>query len=174
MARDLVMVNGLPASGKSTLGPGLAAALGATYLAKDRVKEALAQAAAVEVPGVGAIAMNTVYEIAASLDAVVVVDSWWFRPRDLEHARAGLARCGAKASAEVWCDVPASVARSRFVARRRPALYEDAARLATDWPRWAAEAQPLAIGPVIRVDTGRPVDLPALAAAVAAALAGVQ
>jgi predicted kinase len=170
VARDLVMVNGLPGSGKSTLGSRLADALGATFLSKDRVKEALADAVVTEVPQLGAVAMNTAYALAGSLDGMVVLDSWWFRPRDLEYARLGLERSGATASAEVWCEVPPSVARTRFLARRRPSYYQDAERLANEWPRWAAEAEPLALGPVIRVDTTGPVDLGDLCAQVKAAL----
>jgi len=164
------MVNGLPGSGKSSLGPGLAAALGATFLAKDRIKEALAEAAGPTVPGLGAVAMNTAYALAANLDGTVVLDSWWFRPRDLEYVRAGLARSGAASIVEVWCAVPPELARARYVARQRPAYYADADRLVTDWPRWAAEAEPLALGPVIRVDTSAPVDLETLRAQVHAAL----
>jgi predicted kinase len=43
MARDVVMVNGLPGSGKSSPAPRLAARLGAACLGKDRIKEALAE-----------------------------------------------------------------------------------------------------------------------------------
>jgi len=170
VARAVVMVNGLPGSGKSSLGPPLAAVLGAAFLAKDRIKDALAEAAGPDVPGLGAVAMDTAYALAAALDGTVVLDSWWFRPRDLEFARAGLVRCGAAATAEVWCDVPAELARARYVARQRPGYYADAQRLATDWPRWAAEAEPLALGPVIRVDTSGPVDLETLRSQVTAAL----
>jgi predicted kinase len=171
MARDLVMVNGLPGSGKSTLGPRLANALGAAYLSKDRIKEALADAVVSEVPALGPVAMDTAYALAGSIDGMVVLDSWWFRPRDLEFARRGLERTGATALAEVWCDVPAAVARTRVLARQRPDhIYHDADRLAVEWPRWAAEAEPLALGPVIRVDTTAPVDLGALCTQLKAAL----
>jgi predicted kinase len=170
MARDVVLVNGLPGSGKSSLGPRLAATLGAAFLSKDRIKEALADAVVTDPPTAGAIAMDTVWRCAADLPGMVVVDSWWFRPRDLDHARTGLARAGATASAEVWCDVPAEVARARFVARRRPAVHADAERLATQWTGWAARAAPLELGPVIRVDTARPVDVGAVADRVRAAL----
>jgi len=37
-----------------------------------------------------------------------------------------------------------------------------------DWEVWARQAEPLSLGPVHRVDTGRPVDVPALAAAMTA------
>jgi predicted kinase len=164
------MVNGLPGSGKSTLGPRLANALGAAFVSKDRVKDALAEAVVTDVPRLGAVAMDTAYALAAQLDGMVVLDSWWFRPRDLEHGRRGLERSGATASVEIWCAVPPSVARSRALARSRPAYYQDAERLADDWPRWAAEAEPLALGPVLRVDTTQAVDLPALCTQVKAAL----
>jgi predicted kinase len=170
MARDVVMVNGLPGSGKSSLAPRLAAALGAACLTKDRIKEALADAVVTEVPGLGAVAMDTVWTVAAAISGMVVVDSWWSRHRDLEHARAGLARSGAKAHVEIWCDVPAELARARYVARKRHTVHSDAEKLATEWAGWAATAEPLALGPVIRVDTARTVDIPALGEEVRAAL----
>jgi predicted kinase len=170
MARDVVMVNGLPGSGKSSLAPRLAAALGGACLTEDRVKEALADAVVTEVPDLGGVAMDTVWTLAAAMSGTVVVDSWWFRPRDLERARAGLARSGAKATVEVWCDVPAAVARARYIARKRHTVHADAEKLATEWAGWAATAEPLALGPVIRVDTAGTVDVRALAEQVRAAL----
>ena len=170
MARDVVMVNGLPGSGKSSLAPRLAAALGAACLGKDRIKEALADAVVTEVPGLGAVAMETVWTLAATMSGMVVVDSWWFRPRDLESARAGLARSGAAATVEIWCDVPAELARARYVARKRHTVHADAEKLATEWGGWAAAAVPLGLGPVIRVDTARTVDIRALGEDVRAAL----
>lgn len=103
MARDVVMVNGLPGSGKSSLAP-------------------------------------------------------------------RLARAGATGVVGVWCDVPAEVARVRYVARRRRDVHRDTERLATEWAGWAAEAEPLGLGPVVRVDTTRPVDTAVPGARVKAAL----
>ncbi|MEV6487226.1 AAA family ATPase [Actinoplanes sp. NPDC051633] len=170
MARDVVMVNGLPGAGKSSLAPRLANGLGAAYLSKDRIKEALADAVVTELPALGAVAMETIWMLAAQIGGTVVVDSWWFRPRDLDHARNGLATSGATGVVEVWCDVPAEVARRRFVARNRHGLYRDDDHSTADWPIWAAEAEPLAIGQVIRVDARNPIDIPALTGRVRAAL----
>jgi predicted kinase len=172
VARDVVMVNGLPGSGKSSLAPRLANALGAAFLSKDRIKEALADALVAEMPALGAVAMETVWLLAANSAGTVVIDSWWFRPRDLEHARKGLAASGATGVVEVWCDVPADVARRRFVTRNRRDLYRDDDRLAADWPAWAAEAEPLGLGTVIRVDTQQPIDVAGLTGQVRAALWG--
>jgi predicted kinase len=159
------MVNGLPGSGKSTLAPRLANGLGAAFLSPARVEEALADAVVTDLPDLGAVAMKTVWLLAAHVGGTVVIDSWWFRPRDLEHARAGLAASGATGALEIWCDVPPEVARNRVIARsRRPDIHP-----ASDQPVWPG-AEPLALSEVIRVDTRRPVDAVALTDRVRAAL----
>ncbi len=155
-----MLVNGLPGSGKSTLGVALARTLRAEFISKDAVKEALA-GCVTEIDTVrelGGIAMDTVWALARTVPRDVVVDSWWFRPRDLRFARAGVEKVAPGRFVEIWCDVPAEVARARYAGRRRAALYQDERRLAEDWDTWAARAAPLGLGPVLTVDTTRPVD----------------
>ncbi|MFD6136100.1 AAA family ATPase [Isoptericola sp. NPDC060257] len=185
MARQVVLVNGLPGSGKTALAGPLAARLGAPWLSKDAVKEALADAVgpgarslavASSVVGasvVGAAAMEAVWRLAAAPLPRVVVESWWFRPRDLDHALRGLATAGADAVVEVWCDVPPDVARGRYESRpdRHP-VHADDRDLTAEWAAWSAGAAPLALGPVVRQDTTRPVDVGALALRVTTALSG--
>ncbi|WP_218028381.1 AAA family ATPase [Nocardia yamanashiensis] len=156
----LVLVNGLPGAGKTTLGAALARSMDAWFLSKDAVKEALADCleGARGVPELGGIAMDTVWALAAEATVDVVIDSWWFRPRDLGFARAGIERSGARRVVEVWCDIPAEVARARYAARTRAAVHRDRERLAGDWNDWAAHAAPLGLAPVVVVDTSRPVD----------------
>lgn len=71
----LVLVNGLPGAGKSTVGRALAQVSGARFLSKDAVKEALATC--VEDPAgltdLGGIAMDAVWSLAPRLPPVAAI-----------------------------------------------------------------------------------------------------
>jgi predicted kinase len=164
VADRVILVNGLPGSGKTTLATALGTALGVPVISKDAIKEALYAAVPTARPGgLGPIAMEAAWGLAADTAGTVVLESWWFRPRDLGFTEAAWRRAGMPVLVEVWCDVPAEVARARVVARVRHDMYEDAKRLATDWDDWARRAEPLAMGEVVRVDTTSGVDIEALA-----------
>ncbi|AHH18813.1 hypothetical protein NONO_c40290 [Nocardia nova SH22a] len=155
-----MLVNGLPGSGKSTLGRSLARTLNAEFLSKDTVKEALAACLgdATDLDALGGIAMDTVWALAQAIPGPVVIDSWWFKPRDLHFARTGIGNTGASRAVEIWCDVPADTAKARYANRNRPALYRDEKRLVEDWDLWAAQAAPLELTATLVVDTTNPVD----------------
>lgn len=153
----LILVNGLPGSGKTTLAGPLASALRVPQISKDALKEAMP-------PGIssraaGAAASEAMWDLAAAAPDGAVLESWWFRPRDLGFVTAGLDRCGAPTTVEIWCEVPVELALARFRARRRAAIHEDDRRLTDSWPRWAAEARPLGVGHTLMVETDRPVDI---------------
>jgi predicted kinase len=167
MVDRLVLVNGLPASGKTTLASQLAAHLSTPLVSKDSIKELLAEAfPAAATVSLGRIAMETAWSVVAEMPGTVILESWWFKPRDLGFVKAGVERCCAAMVVEIWCEVPADTARQRFQARNRHTVHQDARRSASCWEDWVARAEPLDVGLTLRVRTDRPVDVGAVAAAV--------
>jgi len=161
VATIAVLVNGLPGSGKTSLAHQLSAHLRIPLLSKDTIKESLANLTAGTVASsrLGSVAMETIWALAAEMPGALLVESWWFRPRDLDFALAGVQTAGIKTVIEVWCDVPPDLARRRILARHRLAINRDELRLNEAWDEWCREAGPLGIGPVVVVDTTQPVDL---------------
>jgi glucokinase len=159
VANAAILVNGLPASGKTTIATQLALLLGCPVLSKDPVKELFADLTAPTVPGetLGGIAMDAVWALAERIPDGVIVDSCWLSGRDETFARAGVARSGATRVVELWCELPFAETRIRFDARspERHRIHDD--RL-DDF----ADAKPLGIWPVVRVDTRLPVDFDVL------------
>lgn len=143
----------------------MAPALDAALIGKDAIKEAVA-AVVSTVPSraLGIAASEMMWTLAAALSGTVVLESWWFRPRDLGFVEAGLRRCEPTSVVELWCQVPTDIAKSRYEARRRHEIHDDARQLVHAWPRWEREAVPLGLSPVILVDTSVPVDMADLVA----------
>jgi glucokinase len=149
MATAAILLNGLPGSGKTTLGAKLAVLLGCPLLSKDAVKKSLADLSGPTISGpvLGGIAMDTVWSMAAAIRDGVVIESFWFPPRDEQFTRDGIARSGATKVVEVWCEGP-----TEFGDR--------------------AGAQPIALWPVVRVDTTTAVDFDTLMPELASYLLG--
>jgi len=156
-----VIVNGLPASGKTTLAQAVGSLLEWPVLSKDVIKDALRDHFGArnreESRRLGRAAVDIMYGLVRSMP-VALLDSVF----DVRWAPGDLARLN-RPWLEIYCDCPLEVARRRFLERHFALsghMSEDA-----DWPAWVASAgQPLGIAPLLRVDTTRPVDVRAVAA----------
>jgi predicted kinase len=162
-----VLVGGWPGSGKSTLAGALATELGLPLLAKDEIKEALADALGrpADVPAsqrLGRAAVLAMLRVAARCPGAVLDSTWFDYTRPLVTALPGRL-------VEVRTVVSRELARERYRARaagRHPG-HLDAER--TEAELWGAPVPPLGVGPLLEVDTSGPVDVPALAARVRSA-----
>ncbi len=174
----LVLVGGLPGTGKTTVASGLADRLDATHLSSDPLRKELAGLAAdtpaAEAYGQGlysrAASDATYAELLARAAIVlerggtVVLDASWTDGGRRDDAREVARRCGAEL-VELRCTCPPEVAAER-IARRRAAGPTDSDADAEVARRMAADAAPWP--EATAVDTSDGVDR-ALAAAIEAA-----
>lgn len=165
--KTAVLVNGVPASGKSTVARALAHATGWPLLALDTVKEALF--AHLGAGGrdhnrkLGRASYEAIFALAADFPggATLIVDAWFgFQPREVleRHlARAGIAR-----ALEIWCHAPPEVIGARYTAR---AGQRSAGHLGADYApelvELARSAGPLGLCPGMAVDTTQTFDIAA-------------
>lgn len=173
MGARFVVVNGPPASGKSTLAGPLAAALGLPLIAKDTIKDALLTTLGADDVAasnrLGAAAIETMFAVAAASPVGAVLDANLrrsFAAPEIERLPGPVV--------EVFCRCDPAVAADRYRRRAgtRHAGHFDEAR-GHDPSVWSREAaDPVAGGwPLLELDTTGPasVDLDVVVAFVRAA-----
>jgi glucokinase len=164
--RPFLIISGLPASGKTTLGHCLAQALYLPFLDKDEILEALFEGL-----GVGdaewrnrlSRSADVVLQRVAGQTAGAVLASFWRHPQATGESGTPTGWISALSGrvVEVHCVCPAEIAAERFLARKRHDGHLDRDKrnddLVANFGRLAALG-PLGLGPLVTVDTGRSVD----------------
>jgi glucokinase len=167
--KRLLMVNGVPASGKSSLARGLSKRTGWPVLALDTVKTPFLEL----IEGVdrafnrtlGRASYKSIFSIIqeAPEGATFIVDAWFgFQPVSVlqEHIDAA----GIKSVAELWCHAPPAVVAQRYSDRasNRHSGHPGASYV-SELIELAKRAEPFRLGPVLDVDTTAPQEIAAIA-----------
>ena len=157
--KSAVLVNGVPASGKSTVARAIAAATGWPLLTLDTIKEALFAHLGLGDRDHNRLLGRASYEAMFGLvgdfpeGGTVIADAWFgFQPPEVLGRH--LARAGITDVAELWCHAPADVIGARYAERLDQ---RSAGHLGTEYVpeliELAARAKPLGTFPLYEIDT---------------------
>lgn len=166
--KTVILVNGVPASGKSSVAREIANRFQLPYLTLDEVKEPfMAMLAPVDRATnrqLGKAAYAAIWSAVAQapLRCVYVIDAWFgFQPLTLlqEHLR----QAGVSNVLEVWNQIDGERVAARYKARipQRPAGHPGEEYL-PELRALANRATPLGLGPLWQCDQNYPLDYPAL------------
>ncbi|HEE1289104.1 TPA: AAA family ATPase [Klebsiella pneumoniae] len=144
--KTAILINGIPASGKSTITRLLAETFSLPVLTIDGIKEPfMARLAPVDRPmnrQLGCAAYEVIWSIVGASPASMVwlIDAWFgFQPR--ETLQRLLQQAGVEQVIEVWNHISPELAVARY-----------ASRLAT-------RPQPMSLGPVLTIDQRHPLQI---------------
>ena len=167
--KAVVLVNGIPASGKSTLTRALAQQFGFPVLTLDSLKEpfmaSFAPVDRLRNRQLGCAAYQAIWKVVGQAPArcVYVIDAWFgFQPRDV--LQQGLQQAGVTRVLELWLAITPDEAVARYQSRlteRMPG--HPGAEYLPELRKLAETAQPMALGPVLQLDARCPDEAAAFA-----------
>ncbi len=154
-----VLVNGVPASGKSTVAAALAEATGWPVLSLDAIKDPFLAALPAGDRAFNRLLGRASYDAIFSMlrdapaGSTAIVDAWFgFQPAEV--LEAGLARAGVAETIELWCEAPPDTIGARYAARAGQRLAgHPGSDYVPELVALAARAGPIGRGPVLRVGT---------------------
>lgn len=163
--KTVILVNGVPASGKSTVARALAHHFDLPYLSLDGIKEPfMARLDNINRElnrQLGYAAYQAIWSMVAQapLRCIYVIDAWFgFQSR--EQLRQYLREAGVTQILEVWNQISGELAAERYAARtgQRPKGHPGAEYL-PELRALADRAMPMALGPVLRIEQAQPLDI---------------
>ena len=160
--RKAIIVNGLPASGKSTVAREMARSFNLPILARDTIQEAL-----YDVIGtgdreynrmLGRAGMAVIWAVINNfpLDASVIIDTWCRYP-PYDWVAQGRATAGIDRFVKIWCHASGEILSSRYLSRvgvRHPGY--PGKDFAVELIEIAKKTGPMGIGDLFLVDTSSP------------------
>ena len=159
-----ILVNGVPASGKSTVARALSDRHGWPLFAVDTIKEPFFTELGIGDRAynrkLGRAAYAAIFDtIAAFPDPHTVIIEAWFGFQPAELLRDHLARAELSATVEIWCQADPETIGQRYAARvpQRPAGHPGLDYV-PELVALAGLAQPIDVGPTLRLATDRPAD----------------
>lgn len=166
-----VVVTGLPGSGKTTVAEPLATSLNLPLIAKDHIKELLADHLGLgpQAQNYGPASVQILLALAARAPEVVLESFFW--PGLSETELIGLGR----PLVQVHCRCDPALARARFEERLRAGERHPVHHAMDDWERFSAGAGLLDLpGPLIVVDTSAQLDVLEVASRVSEAVTSLR
>lgn len=166
--KTVVLVNGVPASRKSTIARLLSEHFALPILTIDGIKEPfMAQFDEIDRPfnrRLGSAAYEVIWSIVADspTQCVFIVDAWFgFQPK--EALERYLGQAGVTRVVEIWNHIPGNLAAQRYAKRldvRRNG--HPGEEYLPELQKLADSAKPMSLGAVYTVEQGKPVDSEAL------------
>lgn len=167
-----ILVNGVPATGKTNIARAIGKRLHLPVMTLDTVKEVLFEELGDRDADrewgrvLGRISMRSIWALIGGFpaDATVVVEAW-FRLPPHEPVLAGLTRARVDQWVEVWCHTDPDVLAARYATRKRHPGHPAPEDYVEELRALAGIARPMALAPVLDVDTTdfATVDLDAIA-----------
>jgi glucokinase len=157
--RKALLINGPPASGKTTIADQLLPILGYPLLSLDTIKDALFETLGTgdrEFNRVlGRTALSIIWALVGDLheDAFVMIEAW-FGSSAFGDIESQLRQVGVERVAEIWCHAPGETLAERYIKRvdhRHPGHPDES--YAQELINVAQDATPLNISPVLSIDT---------------------
>lgn len=159
--RKALLINGPPASGKTTIADQLLPILEYPLLSLDTIKEVLFKHLGTGDREfnrkLGRIALSIIWALVRDFqkDACVIIEAW-FGSSAFTDIEGQLRQVGIERVAEIWCHAPGEILAGRY-AKRVDARHQGhpGESYAQELLYVAQEATPLSIGPVLAIDTSK-------------------